>query len=53
MGVCEELPVAATFRMLLAFMQRDGDAASHAEDLGSRMLASGAYMQSQTLGGEQ
>lgn len=53
MGVCEELPVAATFRMLLAFAQKDGDGASHADDLGERMLASGAFMHSQTLGGTQ
>jgi alkylation response protein AidB-like acyl-CoA dehydrogenase len=52
MGVCEELPVAATFRMLLAFGQRDGDAASHAEEVGRRVLASHAYSHSQTLGGQ-
>ncbi|MES2973080.1 MAG: acyl-CoA dehydrogenase [Pseudomonadota bacterium] len=53
MGVCEELPVAATFRMLLAFMQMDGDGASHAEDLGRKVLASGAFNHSQTLGATQ
>lgn len=50
MGVCEELPVAATFRMLLAFAQRNGDPAAHAELLGSALLASGRHAFSQTLG---
>ena len=49
MGVCEELPVAATFRMLLAFAGEDGDAASHAALLGSELLASSRYACSQTL----
>lgn len=49
MGVCEELPVAATFRMLLAFAGEDGDAASHAALLGSELLASGRFACSQTL----
>jgi alkylation response protein AidB-like acyl-CoA dehydrogenase len=50
MGVCEELPVAATFRMLLAFGQKNGDAASHAAQLGAALLAGGGHAHSQTLG---
>lgn len=49
MGVCEELPVAATFRMLLAFSGEDGDGASHASLLGTELLASGRFARSQTL----
>lgn len=49
MGVCEELPVAATFRMLLAFAGEDGDGASHAALLGSELLAGGRFACSQTL----
>ena len=49
MGVCEELPVAATFRMLLAFSSEDGDGASHAALLGNGLLASGRFALSQTL----
>ncbi len=50
MGVCEELPVAAAFRFLLAFAQRDGDAARHAAWLGAELLAGGAHAHSQALG---
>lgn len=49
MGVCEELPVAATFRMLLAFAGEDGDGPSHAALLGTELLASGRFALSQTL----
>ncbi len=49
MGVCEELPVAATFRMLHAFAQRGGDPASQAHSLGASLLASGAHANSRTL----
>ena len=49
MGVCEVMPVAATFRMLLAFAGEDGDPASHAALLGSELLASGRFACSQTL----
>lgn len=50
MGVCEELPVAATFRLLLAFGHKDGEGASHAQQLGAELLASRGYANSQTLG---
>ena len=49
MGVCEELPVAAMFRALLAFGQLDGDAPSHASWLGQGLLHSGDFAHSQTL----
>lgn len=49
MGVCEELPVAATFRALLAFRHEDGDETAHAAWLGRELLASGDFAQSQTL----
>jgi alkylation response protein AidB-like acyl-CoA dehydrogenase len=49
MGVCEELPVAATFRHLLAFAQQGGAAADHAADLGAALLAHGGYARSATL----
>lgn len=49
MGVCEELPVAATFRALLAFRHEDGSDGSHAAWLGRATLASGEYGRSQTL----
>ena len=50
MGVCEELPVAATFRQLLAFEHRSGGPAGHALRLGRQLHASGRYAHSQTLG---
>lgn len=50
MGVCEELPIAATFRALLAFAQRDGELAEQAARLGAWSLDSGAHAQSATLG---
>jgi alkylation response protein AidB-like acyl-CoA dehydrogenase len=49
MGVCEELPVAATFRMLLAFAQTAGSAADHATHLGAALLADGGFARSATL----
>ncbi|MDN8616441.1 acyl-CoA dehydrogenase family protein [Variovorax ginsengisoli] len=49
MGVCEELPVAAMFRALLAFGQQDGDAPSHATWLGDLLLSDKDYVYSQTL----
>ena len=49
MGVCEELPVAAMFRALLAFSQQDGDAPSHGSWLGHGLLHSGDFAHSQTL----
>ncbi|MDB5818486.1 MAG: Acyl-CoA dehydrogenase [Rhizobacter sp.] len=49
MGVCEELPIASAFRMLLAFSQMAGDAASHAHSHGRALLASGDFGHSQTL----
>jgi hypothetical protein len=50
MGVCEELPVAATFRMLLAFTHSWGGVAACALDLGTAMLERGDHARSQTLG---
>lgn len=50
MGVCEELPVAATFRMLLAFNHQGGQPAAHAGYLGGKLLAGGQFAHSQTLG---
>lgn len=49
MGVCEELPVAATFRLLLGFAQEGGDAASHALHRGQGLAATGDFVHSQTL----
>ncbi len=49
MGVCEELPVAATFRALLAFRHEDGDETAHAAWLGRELLVAGEFAQSQTL----
>jgi len=49
MGVCEELPIAAAFRALTVFRQKDGDATTHAAAYGHALLASSAYAQSQTL----
>lgn len=49
MGVCEELPIAATFRRLTAFGQQAGSSAWHADFLGRRQLGSGAWRASQTL----
>lgn len=49
MGVCEELPVAASFRKLCAFGQQFGSTAWHAEWLGRSQLASQAWRGSQTL----
>lgn len=50
MGVCEELPIASTFRTLLAFAQWDGDGAAHALQAGRALLANGRFAQSRTLG---
>lgn len=50
MGVCEELPVAATFRMLLAFQLKQGDGRQLAARVGAEFLSSGAYADSATLG---
>lgn len=49
MGVCEELPIASAFRSLLAFSQRQGNAAEHATALGRSLLATGAHSQSRTV----
>ena len=49
MGVCEELPIAATFRALLAFAQQGGSADQHARALGFTQLGTGAFANSQTL----
>lgn len=49
MGVCEELPIAATFRLLLAFAQQGGDGASHALQRGRSLLSTGHFAHSQTL----
>lgn len=49
MGVCEELPIAATFRLLLAFSQQGGDVASHALHRGRSLLSTGDFAHSQTL----
>ena len=49
MGVCEELPIAATFRALTMFRQRDGDATTHAHTYGRQLLANGNFQRSQTL----
>lgn len=49
MGVCEELPIAATFRHLLAFSQLDGSAARHASRRGHGLLMTRAHEVSQTL----
>lgn len=50
MGVCEELPIAATFRTLMAFAQWGGDGAAHALHAGRALLADGRFAQSRTLG---
>lgn len=50
MGVCEELPIASTFRSLMAFAQWGGDGAAHALQAGRALLASGRFAQSRTLG---
>ena len=50
MGVCEELPIAATFRYLLAFEVEDGSADAHAQWLGEHAHTSQRYAISQTLG---
>lgn len=49
MGVCEELPIAATFRLLLAFAQQGGDVASHALHRGRSLRSTGDFARSQTL----
>lgn len=51
MGVCEELPIAATFRLLLAFSHEGGDAASHAFHRGKTLTGTGDFALSQTLRG--
>lgn len=50
MGVCEELPIASTFRMLTTFAQVGGHADSHAQWLGRELSRTGSYAHSQTLG---
>ncbi|CAN7461195.1 acyl-CoA dehydrogenase [Acidovorax sp. LjRoot66] len=50
MGVCEELPIAASFRCLLAFEAEDGSADTHARWLGRHALDSQRHTHSQTLG---
>lgn len=50
MGVCEELPVAATFRLLLAFTQGGSGPAASGLHLGTMSLAGGGHLRSQTLG---
>lgn len=49
MGVCEELPIAATFRQLLAFIHADGSEATLAAWRGRELLSSRAFELSQTL----
>jgi len=49
MGVCEELPIAATFRQLLAFIHADGSAAALAAWRGRELFSSRAFELSQTL----
>ena len=49
MGVCEELPVAATFRKLQAFAAQGGDAASHSLHYGRSLLAAKRFDRSRTL----
>lgn len=50
MGVCEELPIAATFRTLLCFGQECGTAEAHAALLGAHSMETHQYAQSRTLG---
>ena len=50
MGVCEELPIASTFRLLTAFAHESGHADSHAQWLGGDLARTGGYAHSQTLG---
>lgn len=49
MGVCEELPIAATFRQLLAFCHVDGLSGRHAVSRGRQFLKNRAHENSQTL----
>ena len=49
MGVCEELPIAATFRLLLAFRQQGGQGSDHAAARGMVQWRSGGFCRSQTL----
>jgi alkylation response protein AidB-like acyl-CoA dehydrogenase len=49
MGVCEELPIAATFRLLLAFRQQGGQGSDHAAARGIALWRSGGFGRSQTL----
>jgi alkylation response protein AidB-like acyl-CoA dehydrogenase len=49
MGVCEELPIAATFRQLLAFCHVDGLSGRHAVSRGRQFLTNRAHENSQTL----
>jgi len=49
MGVCEELPIAATFRLLLAFRQQGGQASDHAAARGMVQWRNGGFCRSQTL----
>lgn len=49
MGVSEELPVAGLFRKLTQFQQQGGATAWHNAHLGSRLLASDGWRDSQTL----
>lgn len=50
MGVCEELPIAATFRRLTAFGAVAGTAMRHAGAYGRQALASGSWQHSVNLG---
>lgn len=50
MGVCEELPMASTFRRLTAFIHEGGHTDSHAHMLGHALAQSGHHAHSQTLG---
>lgn len=50
MGVCEELPIASTFRCLTAFAHECGHADSHAQCLGEALALTRGYAHSQTLG---
>lgn len=50
MGVCEELPIAATFRRLTAFGALTGTAMRHSAAYGRQALAGNAWQHSVTLG---
>ncbi|MDO8276819.1 MAG: acyl-CoA dehydrogenase family protein, partial [Burkholderiaceae bacterium] len=52
-GTTDELPIASYFRRLTVFNTRGGSPQSHARALGQRMIASGTWRESQTLGAPQ